>query len=581
MNRTILTCFAISAISISTKISAQRGELIAIDSLSKVINNPKISQREKIKPMTELSLIYADEGDSLKARKLLNQARILARKEKDSKYMIYVLNWELMNILDIYPRNITKTYKIIDSVYVAISKTTDLEAQASGYDCIGYMKSVTDLKYNFDDCFTAISLTEKLPESSQEKYVLLFNIYKTLFADNMSKGKTANTEKYLNEMYRAAEKTGNKNNICIALYAKLYFTVHLLKDEKTATQNFESLERYISQNRNRLSSLTYGNSVVELYSLYLTYPNAHYKEMLKPHVENCKKITGKNRKTQRMLFSINLFETYERKDYAKTIELCKKQIEIDKNANPNFVSNGYSDLSGVYTEIGQHQQATEAMAESLKYYKQSVNEQIEEQRQLAEVKFETEKKEAALKAKILLYLIISISLTGFLIFSIILFNRRNKRLKLEKEYAQQQTKLKEYEKETAQKRLVAANLQMLKKNETLEKITKKSADEEAQKLIREDFLNDKFYTDFEKIFEGIHPQFFEFLREKAAPNNLTNLDLRYCAYIYLQKGNKEISNELNVSYYTVVSNKKDLKRKLHLDKNSNFKDLFSLFTHPD
>ncbi|MDR2205231.1 MAG: LuxR C-terminal-related transcriptional regulator [Flavobacteriaceae bacterium] len=48
----------------------------------------------------------------------------------------------------------------------------------------------------------------------------------------------------------------------------------------------------------------------------------------------------------------------------------------------------------------------------------------------------------------------------------------------------------------------------------------------------------------------------------------------------MKKNNKEISNELNVSYNTVVSNKRDLKRKLHLDKQSDFQDLFNLFTSP-
>ncbi|MDR2145441.1 MAG: LuxR C-terminal-related transcriptional regulator [Tannerella sp.] len=592
MYKLIFICLLFTA-GVLMEIFAQNGEQIAMDSLSRIVNSPKIEQREKIKPMVELSLVFADEGDSLKAKELLNQARTLARKQKDSKYMVYVLNSELKNILDIYPRNITKIYKIIDSVYVAISKTADLEAQASGYDCIGYMKSITDLKYNFDDCFTAISLTEKLPESSPEKYVLLFNVYKTLFAENMRKGKTANTEKYLNEMYRTAEKTGNENNICLAINAKMYFTIHSPKDEKQITQNFESLERYISQNKTRLSSLNYLNSVTMLWVLYLTYPNIHYKELLKPHIEHCKKISGNNPKTKRMLLVLNFYDAYERKDYAKAIELCKEQVQIDKIANPNLVSNRYQDLFIVYTEAGQYQQASEAMAESMKYYKQSMNEQVEEQRQLAEVKFETEKKENALKLaqiRIVFLLVVAVLVICFLI---VYFTKRHARIKLQKENAEQQranaelqkenaeqqAKLMKYEKELTQKKLVASNMQIMKKNKTLEQITEKTNDREIKKLIKTDRASDKTYADYNRVFGEIHPEFFEFLQKRAAPKRLTTLELRYCAYIYMRKSNQELSEELNVSYNTVLSHKGTLKKRLKVDRKMSLDDFIQSF-HP-
>ncbi|MDR2206729.1 MAG: LuxR family transcriptional regulator [Flavobacteriaceae bacterium] len=595
MNRTIFTCIAVSAISISSKISAQQGELIEIDSLSKIVNNPKISRQEKILPMAELSKRYSDEGDSLKAKKFLNQARTLARKQKDSKYMIYIFSRELPNILNSHPRNVTGAYKIIDSVYAAISKTTDREAQAMGYYSIGYTKNFLDSKYDFDDFFKSLRIVEKLPEKSKVKYKWLAYIYSSLYARSNIRDKTYNIEKYLNLMYQAAEKSENKNVICNAMYAKLNYIAFMKnppEDKNVILQNAKRLEQYISKNGNNINAVWYGRAVNVLKNVYADYPNAQSEKLIEQYTENFKKNVRNNVQSKIALLYLIINDEEQKKNYAKTIELYKEQlIPIRKVTQPYLLSRDYENLSLLYTEIGQHRQATEAMNESLKYYKELVNIQTEEQHQLAEVKFEVEKikleaakKQAALslaRSRNVLYLVVGLSIAGFLISLVLFFNRRNKRLKFEKEYAEQQTKLKEYERDTAQKKLVAANLQVIKKNETLEKITQKSTDREIQKLVRKDFVNDKIYIDSEKIFENIHPEFFEFLREKATPNKLTNLDLRYCAYIYLQKGNKEISHELNVSTLTVKTNKRRLLKKFNLKKQADFQDLFGIFSSPD
>jgi DNA-binding CsgD family transcriptional regulator len=112
----------------------------------------------------------------------------------------------------------------------------------------------------------------------------------------------------------------------------------------------------------------------------------------------------------------------------------------------------------------------------------------------------------------------------------------------------------------------------MKKNETLEKITQKTADPEVRKLVKNEYATDKTYADFNKTFGEIHPGFFEALKRKAAPERLTRLELRYCTYIYLQKSNKEIAGDLNVHYGTVKSHKNSLKKKLKIDRNTDFED---------
>ncbi|MDR2205230.1 MAG: hypothetical protein LBE36_03620 [Flavobacteriaceae bacterium] len=499
MNRIFFTCLLISTISISIGISAQQGDLMQIDSLSKIVNNSKISRQEKIIPMAKLSQLYVDWGDSIEAKKLLNQARTLARKEKDSKYMIYVFGRELANTMNSFPRKITRAYKIIDSIYTLIPKTKDPETQAWGYICIAVAKHRADLKYDYDDCFKSLRIVEKLPEKSSEKYRLLYHIYRGLYERYRHKDKTDETIQYLNLMYQAAEKSGYKDNICDAMMLNLNFLLFspdASENKNLILQNVERLEQYISKNGNRLFLKSYGSALIVLKNIYLDYPNAQSEEQLKQYVERFRKIAqnSRNYNIKRTLFILDYLDEYERKNYAKVIELYKEIIEFDKIMRPELISQDYENLYELYIETGQYQQAAEAMNESMKYYRELINSKTEEQRQLAEVKFETEKKNAELalfRTRSVLYLVIGSSVIVFLIFLAIIFNRRNLRLKLEKKNAEQKAKLSEYEKEIAQKRMVSTNLQMIKKNETLEKITQKSTDKEVHKLVHTDFKNDK------------------------------------------------------------------------------------------
>ncbi|MDR2146345.1 MAG: LuxR C-terminal-related transcriptional regulator, partial [Tannerella sp.] len=315
--------------------------------------------------------------------------------------------------------------------------------------------------------------------------------------------------------------------------------------------------------------------------IFSEYPDARYEELMERHTENFKRnVRNRNNflaKETLLYMSINEAPNEE------AIELYREQlIPLDKAKNPFFLSRDYENLSFLYTETGQHRQATEAMNESMKYYKEFVNAQTEEQRQLAEVKFETEKKENELRlaeTKNMLFLSFGIFAISLSIFLVIYFVKRHTRIRLEKEnaelqrkIAEQQAKRKEYEVEMTQRKLEASGMQVAKKDKTLEKISQKTEDSEIKKLIRDDKAGDKSYDDYSKIFGEIHPGFFEALNNRADPQKLTALEQRYCAYIYMHKSNKEIADELNITQNTVKSNKSELKRKLKIDRNTDFEE---------
>jgi DNA-binding CsgD family transcriptional regulator len=145
-----------------------------------------------------------------------------------------------------------------------------------------------------------------------------------------------------------------------------------------------------------------------------------------------------------------------------------------------------------------------------------------------------------------------------------------KRLNLEIEIEMQQ-------KELLQKQLMSSALQMERKNKIMhdlkltisktETIAKNIEVRNINKIIEAGFAIDDDFDTFKMNFENVYPSFFTRLIQKAE-GELSQLDLKYCAYINMGLTSKEIANLLNVEYTSVRMAKYRLKQKLLLDKQS-------------
>lgn len=150
-------------------------------------------------------------------------------------------------------------------------------------------------------------------------------------------------------------------------------------------------------------------------------------------------------------------------------------------------------------------------------------------------------------------------------------NKAELQAKYEKE---EQAKLKaekellKLQQEKLQNEVMANQLHIQYKNKVLKQLKEKLENEDSVnigKVLKEQTLID---NDFEKAkfrIQEIHPDFFKNLIENA-DKKLTALDLKYCAYIYLGMGTKQIANLLNVEPKSVRMTKYRLKKKLKLDK---------------
>lgn len=153
-------------------------------------------------------------------------------------------------------------------------------------------------------------------------------------------------------------------------------------------------------------------------------------------------------------------------------------------------------------------------------------------------------------------------------------NRQNEYERLELLKIKQQH---DYEDEIASKNrdLASLTMQMVQKNEVLAKLKEqtqtltysannKETVKEVGRLIEQSLNLDKDWENFTLHFDSVHPRFFERLLNQFP--NLTQKELKQCAYIRINISIKEIASLLNITPKGVEKARSRIKTKLSLDK---------------
>ncbi|MBL3658702.1 triple tyrosine motif-containing protein [Fulvivirga sediminis] len=86
--------------------------------------------------------------------------------------------------------------------------------------------------------------------------------------------------------------------------------------------------------------------------------------------------------------------------------------------------------------------------------------------------------------------------------------------------------------------------------------------------INDHVIGEEYMNVFESNFEKVHHDFFTNLKDKYP--DLTQRELRICAFIKMNLSNKEISPLLNISVRGVETARYRIRKKLHLEHDSNF-----------
>jgi tetratricopeptide (TPR) repeat protein len=136
--------------------------------------------------------------------------------------------------------------------------------------------------------------------------------------------------------------------------------------------------------------------------------------------------------------------------------------------------------------------------------------------------------------------------------------------------------------EAKNRELTSTSLQLLNKNKILSDIGELASDLHSegkmekvslkglQSLIRENQNADKDWEQFKGLFEQVHENFFVHL--KSGCPELTENELRLCAYLRINLMNKEIARMLNVSPATVNTSRYRVRKKLKISNKESLEE---------
>ena len=135
----------------------------------------------------------------------------------------------------------------------------------------------------------------------------------------------------------------------------------------------------------------------------------------------------------------------------------------------------------------------------------------------------------------------------------------------------------EMELEMKNRELVSATMQTLQKNEIFSDLRKhvvalktESSPQLIDEIIRiidNSLRLEKDWETFLLHFTSVHPNFFDLLKQKHP--DLTEKDIKHCAYIKIGLSVKEIASLMNISVRGVEKSRTKMKLKMNLDKDDN------------
>lgn len=291
-------------------------------------------------------------------------------------------------------------------------------------------------------------------------------------------------------------------------------------------------------------------------------------------------------------------------DYDKALRL----LEDTEKANRRYPNEYYeSELLGLMAQAYEAKGNKEKAYSYLKHYiealhkfirqtgsdeisKAKARDAINKQKNLI-VKMEQDNRNAHNRFVILLLIFLTViaASAGVLIYIIQKIKikkteNRELRTNLEKELIIKRLNTENFERDIKQKdcEISSSVLLLSNKNDVLQQIgeiTKKFSDEgripeeyvrQVNMLVSESIKGDDEWTRFKIHFDSVHPDFFKKL--KATSLDLTENELRLCAYLRIGMRAKDIATMLSVSPASVNTNRYRIRKKLGLSKEDSLDD---------
>ena len=154
-----------------------------------------------------------------------------------------------------------------------------------------------------------------------------------------------------------------------------------------------------------------------------------------------------------------------------------------------------------------------------------------------------------------------VALLSLVLIGLLLYNQQRLKTKL----AVQQQSIAEAEKDAAKEQLLMFTQTLLEKNEQIEQLNTSLQQQTIatnDELIHQTLLTDYDWNRFKELFEKIHPDFFNRLKNIAA--GVTQSEMRLAALIKLNLDNKQMASMQGISVSSLRGNKTRLRQKLNI-----------------
>jgi len=578
------------------------------DSLTAVLKNPSLIEKEKPVLLNQLAEIYRTNKNYGLAESKANESARIALQNKD--YTEAVKAYTLLVNIKTSTGQLSSAKRTSDSTLVLAKKAKDPVAMAYAYYAqVLVYKILGDAQNVVKFCGLALKQLEKKsdPYIASKIYYRLYAVYSgwnneakaNLYASKATESVLLTTDyNHLSNCYTALSVAHEYNYNTSKNKAELDSILFYLKKS----------EMLYHQYPGHVANHTYAIACIDIASFYLRYfsPADLQAKSQAMHYANTaiSVLKGVDNSQEILASGLGILSEYAKRDadYGQQEAYLLQAYEIIKTGKPIYyytMLNVVQALADFYEKRGDLKKAIDFQKEITTYTLKNFNEKQALNAQKLEIQYETEKKnnemnllkerEQSHKRQNYLYGCVAvISFFGLLfMFRSYHFKLRyslqlEKQLDLEKQDSALKVKLEQEEQarlKAEQQLLEAQQLQLKKeamvnvlqlehKNQMLLQIKEKLNDGDPvnmQKLWKEEMVLDSDFEDAKMQIQKVHPDFFTLINHKAG-KKLSALDLKLCAYIYLKMDTRQIAQMMHIEAKSVRMSKYRIKQKLGLDK---------------
>lgn len=299
--------------------------------------------------------------------------------------------------------------------------------------------------------------------------------------------------------------------------------------------------------------------------------------------------------------NLGVYHVFHNNNYPEALSYFRLTKHIaEKSANPVDLSSAYQilsqtfdlsqDFDSAYYYLKKHQDLSHKLvpnAKAIEAYQAYVSTFLEASKKeltIAEQRIDLKNKQV--------FIILAVMLSVVLL-ALLLIQQQNRKKEREKRNLanrlEHEKKMKQFEKEKQQEILEAKtreitsySLLLSNKNDILQQILDLNAQmydnpkdykniaKKIDKIINDNFNAEEEWKDFKIHFDQVHPSFFDKLKNHCS--DLTEDNLRLCAYFRIGMSTKQIALLLHIVPGSVSTNRYRLKKKLGLQEDDDLDD---------